>query len=105
MSQIRMCRVTGVGGRVSLPVPDPSEIGPHRQLVAARIHEVEATPAGKLERLANDPPAALADTRFDVLEIGRVDHDQRAPGRYLRRGAEATGQPAVREARVRRSVD
>src|SRR5207247_1715229 len=49
---------------------------PDRELVAARIAEVEAPPAGEAEGLFHDATAGLLDLRHRVIERPRVEDHQ-----------------------------
>src|SRR5439155_10527409 len=75
-------------------------IGPHSQLVPARIAEVESAAAGERVGRSDDLPARALDLRLDVFQTGGVDHHEwigGPDGRVLR---EAAAQAAILEARV-----
>src|SRR5690606_37958211 len=60
-----------------------SLLRPHRQLVAARILEMEAATARKRERLLGDAPTRFTNPREGRVENVRVQDDQRSSLRPL----------------------
>ena len=60
-----------------------SFLGPDRELVAARVFEVEPATTRKVERLLQDPPPCFSNSRESHVEIIGVQDDQRTTRRYL----------------------
>lgn len=55
-----------------------SFVAPNRELVTARVLEVETAAPGELERLLYDLPTSFLNLGHSHVEIIRIEDDQRA---------------------------
>src|ERR1700688_3333757 len=88
----------------SFPIPSRSLLRPHRQFVATRISEVEATAPGKRERIFADDTTGLAHLLLDSHEIAGVKHHQRTSPNHFALFGKAARDAAILKAGVVRPV-